>query len=114
MEHLDADLSALLADRYHLRDVRLLDVLQIRGERKTLRVDSPIGNLVVKITQPGRDQATVIAETEILAHLARCSFPAPAPVSDRDGKFYAPLGERFVSVYHYLAGARPLPDDAFF
>ena len=114
MDTLDPDLSALLTVHYHLGDFSLLRILQTRGQRQTLLLGTPAGKLVVKCTHPGRDEDTVAAETGILAHLARYAFPAPSPVAARDGRFYVPFAGGFVSVYQYLEGTHPLPDDAFY
>lgn len=115
MDTLDSTLAALLAEHYSLDHPTLLRVLQERGGRRTLLLDSPAGKLVVKLTHTGRNENTVAAETEILAHLARHAFAAPAPVKSRDGRLYLPLGDgRFVSVYRYLEGTHPLPDDDFY
>lgn len=111
---ISSDLSALLAARYGLGELSLLRVLQERGQRLTLLLDSPAGRLVVKRSAPGREESTVAAETAVLAHLARHAFPAPAPVAARGGELYVPAGECFVSVYRYLEGAPPQPGDALY
>lgn len=111
---LTSELSVLLSDQYRLRDFTLLRILQTRGERQTLLLGTPAGKLVVKLTHSCRDENTVAAETGILAHLARYAFPSPLPLSTCDGRLYVPFGDRFVTIYKYLEGTHPLPDDAFF
>src|SRR5512138_1106345 len=114
MNELDPKLAQLLAAGYHLQDATLLRLLQIRGDRQTFLVSAQDEKLVVNVTHAGRNEATVAAETDILAHLAKHSFPAPPPVAACDGRLYLPFGDRFVSIYRYLEGALPQPDDAFF
>lgn len=114
LQAMNPELATFLTTHYHLDGLSLLRVLQERGGRQTFLVAASPGKLVVKLTHPGRAEQTVAAETGILAHLARYAFPAPEPVPDREGRLYLPFEDRYVSIYRYLEGTPPQPDEAFY
>jgi homoserine kinase type II len=77
------------------------------------RLETSRGRLFLRINE-GKAEEDVAYEAELLAHLARAGVRTPEPLGAGDGRRYAAVDGRFVTLFPWLPGAHrdpPAPDD---
>lgn len=110
-------LLAFLNAHYADAPFRAGTAFETQGQRQASLVHGASGRYVVKITDPGRREATVETDTRTMAYLSQMGFPAPCPLPSQDGRLYLDTGEkpqRFLYLYPYIPGTAPRPGDSFF
>ncbi len=111
---LSAELTTLLHRNYPISSFTVLDHLATKGQREALLLDSDRGRLVLKISDPGREEKVVQSDTGILAFLGEHDFPAPRLLFTNNGGMYLPYRDAYIHVYAYLEGEPPRPETGFF
>jgi Ser/Thr protein kinase RdoA (MazF antagonist) len=105
-------LLPILQNQYDLRDVQVLQRFATNGRREAYLLQTDQGQMVLKLTDPGRAEELVKSDTAILDYLSGFAFPAPLPVFTRDKRLYLPYEDRFFYLYRFIAGRKPLPSAA--
>ena len=105
-------LLPILQNQYGLSDVQVLQRFATNGRREAYLLQTEQGQMVLKLTDPGRAEELVKSDTAILDYLSGFAFPAPPPVFTRDKRLYLPYEDRFFYLYHFIAGRKPQPSAA--
>ncbi len=105
---------SVLKRYYELEQVQVVCQFETKGQRRAYLLQTEMGELVVKITDPDRPEEIVKSDTAILAYLERFDFPAARLMTNRDGRLYLPFENRFLYLYAYLQGTPPRASTRFF
>jgi homoserine kinase type II len=106
---MDMRLFPLLRTQYGLESVQVVQKLVTSGHREAYLLQTELGRLVLKITDPDRPEEVVRSDVAVLDTVAQFDFPAPRPVFTREKRLYLPLENRFFYIYHFVEGKKPLP-----
>ena len=101
---------ARLADAFQLGDVRACAPIAAGTINSNFRVTTDRGDYFVRINE-GKSEADVAWEARVVRALADGGVVTPAPVLAGDGKPYAPLGRKWVSVFPWRDGKHLAPDE---
>lgn len=111
---MEDDLTQFISDHYLLDRVTFAGRLATKGTRIAFRITSDGGEFVVKLTPPGREEAIMQRDVDMVHFLAQSDFPAPRLLRARDGSSFVSFQDRFVTVCSYIQGDNPEPDLLFF
>lgn len=106
---MDTRLIPLLHTHYGIQSVQVLKKLDTKGRREAYLLQTELGRLVLKITDPGRAEELVKSDTGILEYIACFDFPAPQPLFTRHKQLYLPFEDRFFYLYRFVEGKTPTP-----
>jgi Ser/Thr protein kinase RdoA (MazF antagonist) len=105
----DPRLIPLLHSQYGIDSVQVVEPLKTNGQREAYLLQTELGRLVIKITDPDRSEEVVQTDVGILDDLARFEFPAPIAVHTLTHGLYLPFENRFFYLYHWIEGKKPSP-----
>lgn len=103
----DADLAELAA-RFGLGRVPTCRPLWAGTINSNFELDGDRGRLFLRVNE-GKTVADVAYEAELIGHLAARGVPTPAPLLGVDGRPYADLGGRLVTLFPWVSGHHPEP-----
>ncbi len=106
---MDKRLFPLLSKYYGLENVQVAQKFDTNGQREAYLLQTELGRLVLKITDPNRSEEVVRSDVGILDTVARFDYPAPRPVFTREKRLYLPIDNRFFYLYHFVEGKKPTP-----
>lgn len=104
-----AELIRWIEQNYPLTNIAPRGALATKGLREAHVVEASQGSYVVKLTEPGRAEEVIRADTGALGFLEAHGFPAPRLLRARRQEVYLPWQDRFVYLYRYLEGKHPTP-----
>ena len=107
---LDDDELADLASAFDLGAVRGARAIAAGTINSNFAVETDAGPWFVRINE-GKAEADVAWEAQLVTALAAGGVTTPAPVRARDGRPYAPLGAKWVSVFPWRAGHHLAADE---
>jgi len=105
----DGELQGLVAD-FALGAVRACRPIAAGTINSNFAVDTERERWFVRINE-GKAEADVAWEAELVGALAAGGVVTPPPVVARDGRPYAPLGAKWVSVFPWRAGGHLAADE---
>lgn len=103
---IDARMVSFLREEYGV-EVTASVSLAASGKRQAYRLMTQSGELILKMTDPGREESVVQSDVQILQYLAQYDFPSARVVSARDGQLYLPYGDQYLYLYTYIDGCYP-------
>lgn len=103
-----------IADAYGLGPLAGFKPLWAGTINSNFRLDTSAGPLFLRVNE-GKLEEDVAYEAELVSHVAARGVPTPRPVAALDGRPYAAVGGRLLTLFPWREGHHPeppTPDDA--